>query len=152
MQIPPVGGGGDLYIKTTHATSTSHLDSAEGYKLFRTFTMLTLPTQHRASDPNHIAGVTAFRDWTREGLLAREKFLQSLKFLTPDNVRTDPAWVGALIVSTDRKCVHLVNEIMLHQYAKSVRKPTLRWRLPMNADFAARLSADVASIVIFPKK
>ena len=142
VQIPPVGGG-DLYVKTPNTNSSAQLDALQGYNTFRTFTIVNLVTQHRARDHEHMLGIAAFRDWTLEGLLEREKFLHNLQHLSPIDVQTDPAWHTALIVSTDRKTVHQVNEAKLRMYAISLNKPIFRWKLPFNVDFTARLTPDL---------
>jgi hypothetical protein len=141
VQMPPVGGG-DLYVKCTKSSAAASLQAIEGYNLFRKFTIVELTTQHRATDALHMRGIASFREWTLDGLRAREDFLSSLQFLRREDLERDPLWATALIVSTDRKCVHLVNDFMVRRYAVAHHKPLIRWRLPLPSEFASRLPPD----------
>ena len=81
FQIAPIGGG-DLYLEPKNVHSEWGLDALEGYRLFKKFTVIDLTGQHRATNIAHMQSVAAFRDWSRHGLMVREKFFAGCKQLS----------------------------------------------------------------------
>ena len=53
----------------------------------------------------------------------------------------DPTWKTALLVTTDRRSVHAINDTRVVQFAKQQGLPVITWRLPLQAKFAARLTS-----------
>ena len=87
-----------------------------GPELFQKFDEVSLVKQHRATDPQYAASVSAFREWTTSALQTRMEFLDTIVEITPEEFK-DPAWQETTIVSTDQKTVHAVNEVMLQRFA-----------------------------------
>ena len=146
VQIPPIGGG-DLYLRPKKVDTAAGLQSLEGYNLFKTFTLVDLISQHRATDPDHMEAVDGFRDWTPHGLRVREKFLKSCKYLKAADYVKDPTWAKSLFVCTDRKTVHQINDAMVRRFATSSGEPVVRWRLPLESNVTARLEDRVIDAV-----
>lgn len=67
--------------------------------------------------------VIAFRRCSTESLAHREYFIARLQYLNAEEITSDPFWSEAVIVSTDRKTVHYVNEIRVLQFAAQSNQP-----------------------------
>ena len=146
VQIPPVGGG-DLYITPKSITSARGLEALEGHKLFHQFKLITLGHQHRARDPIHMEAIAAFRDWSPNGLRAREKFFMTRQLFGQEDRMEDPKWTEALFVSTDRRTVHAINAMRVCHFAKELGFPVLAWRLPLQSKCASRVDAKIQEML-----
>ena len=130
--IPPKGGN-----------DVRHANALEGQALFRKFLVVELKGQHRAQDPSHLAAIASFRTWTPEALVVRDTFLGGLRHLSVEDVAADAGWADAVIVATDRKTVHFVNEARAYEFAAQHGQPVVTWRLPLQNAYTGRLSAEI---------
>ncbi len=142
VQLPPIGGG-DLFVDPKagggSGSDVRRLSALEGHALFKHFTVVELRGQHRAQDPEHLASVNAFRSWTKESMLTRQAFIDRLRYLSEVDVTSDSSWSEAVIVSTDRKTVHYVNETRARQFAYRTGNVFVTWRLPPQTQYAGRV-------------
>ena len=58
---------------------------------------LTLVKQHRATDPQYAASVSAFREWTASALQTRMEFSDTIVEITPEEFQ-DPTWQETTMV------------------------------------------------------
>ena len=68
------------------------LSEQEGCELFRLFHKVCLTKQHRATDPEHAAAISAFRQWTKQSMDIRKKFFARLKEITPQDFAANLIW------------------------------------------------------------
>ena len=129
VQLTPVGQT-ELFGSVKVQVGGQHLNDVFGRELFQKFDEVSLVKQHRATDPQYAASVSAFREWTTSALQTRMEFLDTIVEITPDEFK-DPTWQETTIVSTHQKTVHAVNEVMLQRFAIARGLPIVAWRLPM---------------------
>ena len=106
------------------------LNDVFGRESFQKFDEVSLVKQHRATDPQYAASVSAFREWTASALQTRMEFLDTIVENTQEEFK-DPTEQETTIISTDQKTVHAVNEVMLQRFAIAGGLPIVAWRLPM---------------------
>ena len=129
VQSTPVGQT-ELFGSVKVQVGGQDLNDVFGRELFQRFDEVSLVKQHRATDPQYAASVSAFCEWTASALQTRMEFLDTIVEITPEEFK-DPTWQETTIVSTDQKTVHAVNEVMLQRFAIARGLPIVAWRLPM---------------------
>ena len=129
VQLTPVGQT-ELFGSVKVQVGGQDLNDVFGRELFQKFDEVSLVKQHRATDPQYAASVSAFREWTTSALQTRMEFLDTMVQITLEPFK-DPTWQETTIVSIDQKTVHAVNEVMLQRFAIARGLPIVAWRLPM---------------------
>ena len=129
VQLTPVGQT-ELFGSVRVQVGGQDLNDVFGRESFQKFDGVSLVKQHRATDPQYAASVSAFREWTTSALQTCMEFLDTIVEITPEEFK-DPTWQETTIVSTDQKTVHAVKEVMLQRFAIARGLPIVDWRLPM---------------------
>ena len=115
VQLTPVGQT-ELFGSVKVQVRGQHLNDVFGRELFQTFDEVSLVKQHRATDPQYAALVSALREWTTSALQRRMEFLDTIVEITQEEFK-DPTWQETTIVSTDQKTGHAVNEAIFQRFA-----------------------------------
>jgi hypothetical protein len=131
VQLPPVNQTA-LYHSVKARGAGRELDEVHGKDLFKKFDEITLTGQHRVQgDPHHAEVVRAYRDFSEAGLRIRNEFCDRLEEITAEEL-AGPEWMDCVIVSTDQRTVHAINELRVRHYAKMHGLPVIAWRLPLS--------------------
>ena len=101
VQLTPVRQT-DLFGSVKVQVGWQDWNDAFGWELFQKIDEVSLVKQHRATDPQYAASVSAFRKWTTSALQTRMDFLDSIVEIAPEEFK-DPTWQETTIVSTDQK-------------------------------------------------
>ena len=83
VQLMPVGQT-ELFGSVKVQVGGQDLNDVFGRELFQKFDEVSLVKQHRATDPQYAASVSAFREWTNSALQTRMEFLDTIVEITPE--------------------------------------------------------------------
>jgi len=134
-------GSKPLYAASLETLSGDGQCAMIGGQLFREFKLLELTQQMRAAECNvQKSLVDSFR--SNECPIHRQH-LQHLKQLTARDIRDDPSWLDAVIVTPGNQIRNAVNRDNIVRLAQRLGVPVVRWKLPLTDQCARQLPARV---------
>ena len=141
FQLPPVGASHALYEPFTSYPK----DEAAGQHaatLFADFQIVDLHQQMRAAeDPAHGVMLDRLR-WPVAGQSRIDvNYIQSLRELSPDDVRQDPTWATAPVIVSSNHMRRAVNDAVSRNFARLHGQHRYIWRTPLTGNYASFLNA-----------